>query len=598
MKGTVEVKEFEIKTFSILTTIICIANIIGFVINFTLHGWRVPTYICSLYSLIAIVVFLVAIKTERILTASYFLFVMLTYFEFPMVYFYYGRDALLYLLLGVICIMIATKHKARVMMGVITLAYYIAVIAFSAVYSYSFDSAVEIADLPELITEFLVAGSAAIAALTLFAKSNANKHREIDSLTGQYNRAGFVRKAGEIIRKNDDMDFAVLFFNLKGFKALNEICTQEGGDQVLKSFPIILKNSELKPLAIARLEADHFVCLIEADHFKPEYLDKICYAEYVFNNNKSFTINGKVGIFYVKDRKIDVGSMCDRAKLAEKFIEDEYANPYAVFEDTMSQNYISRAELIDRVKEAIDKKEFCVYYQPIYDAKTKEVVSAEALVRWISPIHGMVSPGLFIPVLEENGFISQVDLYVGTKVKEFLEYLYETNHRLVPISVNLSRMDFFDKKMIKKLLDGIRNSSMPGQFVRYEVTESAYTTLADSDNRTLSELHNMGISILLDDFGSGYSSFSAIREYKFDILKLDMGFISNLEKSERTRLIIRSIISMAHSIGMKVVAEGVENKNQYEYLVSHECDYIQGFYFSKPLPEKEFAKLLVKKDKQ
>ena len=152
--------------------------------------------------------------------------------------------------------------------------------------------------------------------------------------------------------------------------------------------------------------------------------------------------------------------------------------------------------------------------------------------------------------------------------------------------------------MIKKLLDGIRNSSMPGQFVRYEVTESAYTTLADSDNRTLSELHNMGISILLDDFGSGYSSFSAIREYKFDILKLDMGFISNLEKSERTRLIIRSIISMAHSIGMKVVAEGVENKNQYEYLVSHECDYIQGFYFSKPLPEKEFAKLLVKKDKQ
>lgn len=313
-------------------------------------------------------------------------------------------------------------------------------------------------------------------------------------------------------------------------------------------------------------------------------------------NNRSLDLYGVCCILKIsdEDRNSSVGNMCGAARMALDYIEDEYVKPYVVFDEKMRTQYIERTETAAELGAAIENNEFKVYYQPVYDLKTGKIASAEALVRWQRNEGNMVSPGQFIPVLEENGRISQMDLFVERTVKEFLEQRFAEKLPIVPVSMNMSQMDFYDKDMMAAVLLDVSNTTVPMDFTRFEVTETAYSTVAENNRNALLDMKRIGVKFYLDDFGSGYSSFSTIRDFDFDVIKLDMGFVQKIGTSIKADGVIWSIITMAHTIGTKVVAEGAETQEQVDFLKDCGCDYIQGYYYSKPLPEHEFAELLNK----
>ena len=417
---------------------------------------------------------------------------------------------------------------------------------------------------------------------------------EQDHLTGEANRYGFIRRARQVIRDTQlQCQFASMYFNIKGFKAINELFGTEGGDLALREVVRTIHHSKLYPYAIGRVEADHFVCLVDAANINYENLKEQLHQVLTIQQ-RSMDVYAVCGIYMIPEheRMESVSNMCDRARIAKDYIEDEYVQPYAVFDASMSSSYMERNDALRDLSHALEKKEFHVYYQPVYDAFSGEIASAEALVRWIREDGTMVSPGIFVPALEDSGRISQMDLFVERSVFSFLEERYHKGQFIVPVSVNMSQMDFFDKDMMASVFVDVSNTDLPVDYTRIEVTETAYSMVASNNRNVLLNMKNIGVKFYLDDFGSGYSSFSTIRDYDFDVVKLDMGFVQKIGTTARANAVIQAIIDMAHAIGSKVVAEGAETKEQVDALRDMKCDYIQGYYFSKPLSEEEFEALL------
>ena len=429
-------------------------------------------------------------------------------------------------------------------------------------------------------------------------REDITEFSEKDVLTGGYNRWGFIRTTERLLNEVPDRTkYAVLFFNVKNFKAVNELFGVESGDVVLQNIFRTLTHSKLSPVITARVESDHFVCLIEKKNLDFEELTSVCDNKFV-KDGKRMNLIIRCGIFYVEEKPMKILGMIDRAKLAKRYITDEYVQPYMVYDHSMQVAYVDKAKLAGELQEGIAKEQFKVYYQPVIDTKTGKIASAEALIRWIHPDKGFISPALFIPALEENGHISELDFYVLKKVWQFISDRCENNKFVVPISVNLSWMDFYDEIMMEKILKEMDRFRENGRehMARFEITETSYAAIRENRSGILESLRIKNAKILLDDFGSGFSSFGMLQDYDFDILKIDMSFIRKIGENPKTKSIVHSIIGMAHEIGIKTVAEGVETEEQVSFLRQSGCDYIQGYYYSKPLPEEEFVEFLEKAD--
>lgn len=430
------------------------------------------------------------------------------------------------------------------------------------------------------------------------AREDITEFSEKDVLTGGYNRRGFIRITERLLNEVPDRTkYAVLFFNVKNFKAVNELFGVESGDVVLQNIFRTLTHSKLSPVITARVESDHFVCLVENKNLDFEELTSVCDNKFV-KDGKCMNLIIRCGIFYVEEKPMKISGMIGRAKLAKRYITDEYVQPYMVYDHSMQVAYIDKAKLAGELQEGIAKEQFKVYYQPVIDTKTGKIASAEALIRWIHPDKGFISPALFIPALEENGHISELDFYVLKKVWQFINDRCENNKFVVPISVNLSWMDFYDEIMMEKILKEMDRFRENGRehMARFEITETSYAAIRENRSGILESLRIKNAKILLDDFGSGFSSFGMLQDYDFDILKIDMSFIRKIGENPKTKSIVHSIIGMAHEIGIKTVAEGVETEEQVSFLRQSGCDYIQGYYYSKPLPEEEFVEFLEKAD--
>ena len=430
------------------------------------------------------------------------------------------------------------------------------------------------------------------------AREDITEFSEKDVLTGGYNRRGFIRITERLLNEVPDRTkYAVLFFNVKNFKAVNELFGVKSGDVVLQNIFRTLTHSKLSPVITARVESDHFVCLVENKNLDFEELTSVCDNKFV-KDGKCMNLIIRCGIFYVEEKPMKISGMIDRAKLAKRYITDEYVQPYMVYDHSMQVAYIDKAKLAGELQEGIAKEQFKVYYQPVIDTKTGKIASAEALIRWIHPDKGFISPALFIPALEENGHISELDFYVLKKVWQFINDRCENNKFVVPISVNLSWMDFYDEIMMEKILKEMDRFRENGRehMARFEITETSYAAIRENRSGILESLRIKNAKILLDDFGSGFSSFGMLQDYDFDILKIDMSFIRKIGENPKTKSIVHSIIGMAHEIGIKTVAEGVETEEQVSFLRQSGCDYIQGYYYSKPLPEEEFVEFLEKAD--
>ena len=418
---------------------------------------------------------------------------------------------------------------------------------------------------------------------------------EKDPLTGYLNRSGFLRKTEHILKKNaDQYQFAVIYFNIRKFSGLNDVYGYENGDKIIRSYMDRIQNSVLRPLALGRVSADRFHALVDVKNLELSELGKLLQYP-VRIRGEQVEIYGRCGIYYIPEHcDLDVSQMCDLAKMAKNKISNQYMQPYEIYQEDMKTEYGQKNRALLNLEKALEQEEFVVCYQPVVDGQTGEIVSAEALVRWNSSGAEPMVPSVFVPELEDSGYITKLDTYIDQTVHRFQEERYRQGKRMVPVAVNLSRMDLMDRRMTERIFTEIQETKVPKQYFQYEIIESACTIISTQGEEFLESLRQQGVQIFLDDFGTGVSTFETVRDYTFDALKLDMGFVKKIGKDQKSDAIVVSIIDLAHRMGMKVVAEGIENQQQSDFLRAHGCDYLQGFYYYKPMSAEEFSKLLDK----
>lgn len=412
-----------------------------------------------------------------------------------------------------------------------------------------------------------------------------------DWMTDEYSRSGFISRVKKLLLEPEyHKGYSIVYANIHGFKAINDLLGTSSGDMIIFLVRDALVK-ELSPVLIARLESDHFAVLTKTENITDEKMNIVCNQHYT-EGTKQLPVKVRCGIYNIDDTRKKITHMLDQAKLAEESLSSTHGATYAVCNEKLTQDYMNRSIFISEINNAIKNSEFIPYYQPIVDAQTGEIVSAEALIRWYHPEKGMISPGFFIPICEKEGLTTKLDSFMIDKVLSFNIDRLEKGKKVVPCAVNLSRVDFYDTKLLAMLKQKLGKLDNIHKFLKLEITESAYAFLESDALDFLKEMKKLELSLLLDDFGSGMSSLSTLENCDFDTIKLDMSFIKKIGKSSKSEAIIRHTIGMAHETGSIVVAEGIEYKEQLDFLRSVGCDMIQGYYFYKPMPEEEFAKLL------
>ena len=410
-----------------------------------------------------------------------------------------------------------------------------------------------------------------------------------DVLTGLYNRESFYKEAREFI-SGADSTCVIAVWNVDRFKVVNELFGSRLGDQVLRNIAHelvdLLKNNGI----CTRTEADSFVFCTTRKYLEEimPKIDRVLTGQ-DHRSPIDYTLQLHMGIYEVIDPDMPVYLMCDRADMALQTIKDSYLVRSAYYSEKLKEDILNEQELVIEMEQALNNKQFFVVFQPIVDTKTGLTVSAEALIRWKHPIKGIINPGIFVPLCEKNGFIAVLDLYVCEEVCKFQREQLDKGVRIVPISINISRINFYRTEFSVKIREMLDCYKLEPACIKLEITEGAYQDNPKYLAQAIKDFKASSFQILMDDFGSGYSSLNMLKDFNVDILKIDMKFIDDLETSERADNILYSIIQMARALNMGTVAEGVETKAQYELLASMGCDCIQGYYFSKPVSKEEFT---------
>ncbi len=422
------------------------------------------------------------------------------------------------------------------------------------------------------------------------------KHRaENDELTGLLNRNAFCRKVDAVVQKNPENaaagKYAMVYFDVLRFKAINDMFGMAEGDRVLEYVADLIVRLIGEQDLACRIDSDRFIfftntCGEELEALIEKLLDGL--TAY----NLPFAIACNVGVYVTVGEPVPAVAMMDRAILAQSKIKGSYTVKYNYYTEEMRYDLLSEQEISGIMEGALADKQFLVYYQPQYNHATRSIVGAEALVRWKHPERGLISPGLFIPIFERNGFITKLDLYVFEQVCCFLRKCMDKGLMIIPISSNFSQYDIFQPHFVEKLEELRTKYDVPVKYLRVEITESAIVGGSDRVNEIVKRLRECGYVVEMDDFGSGYSSLNVLREVDLDVIKLDMLFLSEKANNNRGGTIISSIVRMAKWLDMPVIAEGVETMSQADFLKSIGCEYIQGYLYSKPLPEEEFEQLL------
>lgn len=414
-----------------------------------------------------------------------------------------------------------------------------------------------------------------------------------DRLTGMYSKEFFYQKVREILDANPDKDYTIVCSNIENFKLYNDTFGREAGDRLLKESAKGMQMYIGDEGICGRYGADRFMCMRESGQEKSD-------REHIFGSTSSNiekkieNLSVKWGIYEITDRTVPVEKMCDRALLAAENIKGQYNIPSAVYDDNLRNKLLREKAITDAMEKALENGEFLVYYQPKYSLNDDSMSGAEALVRWVHPEWGFMNPGEFIPLFEKNGFIPRLDKYIWEQVCIKLREWKEKGYGLLPVSVNISRADVYHLDLADTLMTITQKYGVNPELLHLEITESAY---ADNPNQiiaTVDNLRKLGFIVEMDDFGSGYSSLNMLNQMKIDVLKLDMEFMRNEMTKPSNQSILRFVVSMAHWMNLSVVAEGVESKAQVDRLREIGCDYVQGYYFAKPMPVNEFEDLFKK----
>lgn len=414
---------------------------------------------------------------------------------------------------------------------------------------------------------------------------------EKDELTGVYNKQFFLQKVKTTLLENPEQDYDMICLDVERFKLVNDTFGMQTGDELLRHIADCLRKAWDEKNICGHFGADVFYILQPHVH---EYTDEL-FAEMNEKINDfavKIQIKACYGIYRIHDREVSVNAMCDRAQLATETIKGQYNQLFAYYDDKIRQQLLNERFITDCMQTALEEGQFHVYYQPKYELYQERIAGAEALVRWIHPERGFMMPGEFIPLFEKNGFITQMDQFVWEAACQELRERMDAGKPLVAISVNVSRADIYNPNLIKILQGLVDMYEIPIQYLHLEITETAYTESPQQIQEVLGQLQKIGFIIEMDDFGSGYSSLNMLAEIPIDILKLDMRFIKEETNYRSGKGILGFIISLAKWLNLPVVAEGVETREQLDTMRMMDCNYVQGYYFAKPMRKQEFEELL------
>ena len=415
---------------------------------------------------------------------------------------------------------------------------------------------------------------------------------EHDRISMLYTRNFFFEYAQRIATYHPEFHMDAVVLDVEQFHTINALNGRDFGDEVLARIG--------KEISDFLGGVNGIACRFEADRFQIYCLPQKDYgallARFQSGVNKistSVNIHLRMGVNRWTDG-LDPVAMFDRANAACNMVRGNFQRPLMIYDDEMRRREMLNQRLLNDLQTAVDERQFVVYYQPKYDVQCNppRLSSAEALVRWVHPELGFISPGDFVPLFEGNGLISVVDNFVWREAAHQAATWQEKYGLCLPISVNLSRSDLFDPKLEDTFCSLMEQNSLDQQCLKLEVTESAYTDNAQQMLAVINRLRELGFEIEMDDFGSGYSSLNMLSDMPIDVLKMDMKFVRNIEKSETDRRLVALILDIARYLGVRVVAEGVETEGQLDLLRSGGCDLVQGFYFSRPLPPEEFEELI------
>lgn len=438
------------------------------------------------------------------------------------------------------------------------------------------------------MTDKSTAGRDGEAGSTGFARVSIEAPR-IDAATGLLGKEAFFDEAAAYLRHSGARDVSIVCFDVDHFKLFNDLHGLDCGDELLRYLgrALALRFSPDGAQPLARLAADTFALC--ATGIRPERVERILV------DISSECPNGidaivRAGVYHIEDPASPVSIMCDRAVIALRTVKGSYFDRVALYDPGMREALVLEREVVAGVESALREDRIELFLQPKCNIRTGKIVGAEALARWRHPERGIVAPGEFIPLIERNGLVRSLDLRVWEKTAAWIRGLIDEGVQPVPVSVNVSRADIYLVDVAAELHALVERYGIEPSLIEVEITESAYSERPDRIVAAFDELAERGFTVLMDDFGSGYSSLNMLKDINVDVLKIDMRFLDRDDR--RSKDIMESVIRMARWLDLPVIAEGVETREQVNFLLDVGCSYAQGYYYARPMEAAAFEALL------
>lgn len=400
-----------------------------------------------------------------------------------------------------------------------------------------------------------------------------------------------------ILESDSKLDYYMVAVDIDKFKLINDLYGYAEGDKVIAYLARVLHSNVGNDSFVARLNADYFVIMKKAEDLSnvEEYLNRVfeIVNKDIAEHDSEYCLILKAGIYKVREDDLLLSSIMDKADLAKDSMVVGHQSSYALYSEEMRQKAIDDKKMENDMESALENREFQVFLQPQIDLKTKKIVSAEALVRWVQPEKGMIPPFKFIPLFEKNGFICKLDYFVWEESIKTLAKWRDQNQMMVPISINLSRVDIEKTGMIESVIGLLDKYSIQPKWIKAELTESVCLENDAIIMDKMNLLKESGLKIAIDDFGSGYSSLHLLKRMPIDILKIDKSFLDyDEDMQEKDEIVIRDVVDLGKHLHMQIVMEGVETLEQTVFLESIGCDIAQGYYYGRPMPIEEFEQML------
>lgn len=430
--------------------------------------------------------------------------------------------------------------------------------------------------------------------LRKMADSNINSGES--PLTGLYGIKAFFYQANELMKNNQDKQFAVIRMDIYRFKTVNEFCGRQEGDSLLKYISALFGKYTGEYAVAGHFRADIFA-LCTAFKDKGQLID---IAKDIKKSIDNYEISCKIipafGIC-INDNDMDISLMCDYADLAIQNIKGKVFRVYEFYDADMRERMLVEKKIENDILPALKNNWIKPYVQPKVDMRSGAIVGGEALVRWQLPDGSMVYPDEFIPVIEKNGYVLDVDNYMWDRVCFYIKQLESKGVKPVPISINVSRMHVYQENFIERIKKLTDKYGVNPELIPLEITESAFTSEENSLYRKVKSLQDYGYRFSMDDFGSGYSSLGMLKDEHVDEVKIDKTFVDDIA-NEKGKVLLKNVIRMIKDLGIDMIAEGVETKEQADFLIENGCVYAQGYYYYRPMPIEDFVILLEKSSKE